>query len=149
GQLLAHEIIARLSQLKEFGVISRMSTRAFCGRSACLSDIGAWLGADYAVWGDCQVRGERLSVQFELADVGSQAVIWAATHAVATSAVEEGYADIVNHIVAETNAAVLGHELSRTQSRPLETLENYSLLLTAINLVHRSAPSSFAHAREL
>jgi TolB-like protein len=71
GQLLAHEIITSLSQVKEFTVISRMSTRAFCGRSARLSDIGAWLGADYAVWGDCQVRGERLFVQFEIANIGS------------------------------------------------------------------------------
>ena len=149
GQLLAHEIITSLSQVKEFTVISRMSTRAFCGRSARLSDIGAWLGADYAVWGDCQVRGERLSVQFEVANIGSEAVIWAGTHVIPVSAVEKGYAEVVDHIVAETNAAVLGHELARTQSRPLDTLENYSLLMAAINLVHRTAPSSFAHAREL
>jgi adenylate cyclase len=149
GQLLAHEIISSLSQVKEFTVISRMSTRAFCGRSARLSDIGTWLGADYAVWGECQVRGERLSVQFEIANIGSEAVIWAGTHVVPVRAVEQGYAEVVDHIVAETNAAVLGHELSRTQSRPLDTLENYSLLMAAINLVHRTAPSSFAHAREL
>jgi len=149
GQLLAHEIITSLSQIKEVTVISRMSTRAFCGRSARLSDIGAWLGADYAVWGDCQVRGERLSVQFEVANIGSEAVIGAGTHVVPVSAVEKGYVDVVDHIVAKTNAAVLGHELSRTQSRSLETLENYSLLMAAINLVHRTAPSSFAHAREL
>src|SRR5215813_7390383 len=149
GQLLAHEIITSLSQVKEFAVISRMSTRAFCGRSARLSDIGAWLGADYTVWGDCQVRGERLFVQFEIANVGSEAVIWAGTHVIPVSAVEKGYAEVVELIVADTNAAVLGHELSRTQSKPLDTLENYSLLMGAINLVHRTAPSSFAHAREL
>jgi TolB-like protein len=149
GQLLAHEIIASLSQVKEFAVISRMSTRAFCGRSARLSDIGAWLGADYAVWGDCQVRGERLSVQFEVANIGSEAVIWAGTHVISVSAVEKGYAEVVDHIVAETNAAVFGHELTRTQSTPLNSLENYSLLMAAINLVHRTAPSSFGQAREL
>jgi adenylate cyclase len=149
GQLLAHEIITRLSQVKEFAVISRMSTRAFCGRSARLSDIGAWLGADYAVWGDCQVRGERLSVQFEVANIGSEAVIWAGTHVIPVSAVEKGYAEVVDHIVAETNAAVLGHELARTQSMPLDSLENYSLLMAAINLVHRTAPSSFGQARDL
>jgi adenylate cyclase len=149
GQLLAHEIIARLSQVREFAVISRMSTRAFCGRSARLSDIGAWLGADYALWGDCQVRGERLSVQFELASICSQAVIRAGSHTASLGAVEEGYADIVDHIVAEMNAAVLGHQLSRSQSQTLETLENYSILMSAINLVHRTTPSSFAHAREL
>jgi adenylate cyclase len=149
GQLLAHEIIVRLSQAKGFDVISRMSTRAFCGRSARLSDIGAWLGADYALWGNCEVRGDRLSVQFELANTGSQTVIWAGNQVAPLSAVQEGYADIVGHIVAETSASVLMHELSRAQSQPLETLENYSLLMAAINLVHRTAPSSFAHARQL
>jgi len=149
GQLLAHEIIARFSQAQECAVISRMSTRAFCGRSARLSDIGAWLGADYALWGDCQVRGDRLSVQFELANVGSQAVIWAGSHVAPLAAVQEGYADIVDHIAAETSASMLRHELSRAQSQPLETLENYSLLMAAINLVHRTAPGGFARAREL
>jgi TolB-like protein len=110
GQLLAHEIIAYLSQAKEFAVISRMSTRAFCGRSARLADIGTWLGADYALWGNCEVKGDRLSVQFELANTGSQTVIRAGSQTVPLSAVQEGYADIVGHIVAETSASVLMHE---------------------------------------
>src|SRR5262249_4436733 len=54
GHLLAHEIIARLSQSKEFDVISRLSTRAFCGHRARLSDFGARLGADYVLWGNCE-----------------------------------------------------------------------------------------------
>jgi DNA-binding SARP family transcriptional activator/TolB-like protein len=148
GQLLAHEIIARLSQAREFDVISRMSTRAFCGRSARLSDIAAWLRADYALWGNCDVRGDRLSIQFELANARSETVIWAGSQVVPLSAVQEGYADIVGHIAAETCASVLVHELARTQSRPLETLENYSLLMAAINLIHRTAPGGFTRARK-
>src|SRR5262249_44497435 len=85
----------------------------------------------------------------ELANIGSGAVIWAGTQAVPLGAAVEGFADIVDHIVTETTAAVLGHELSRTQSCPPEPLENYSLLMAAISLVHRTAPRSFAHAREL
>jgi DNA-binding SARP family transcriptional activator/TolB-like protein len=149
GQLLAHEIIEHLSRAKEFTVISRMSTRAFCGRSARLPDIGAWLGADYALWGNCEVKSDRLSVRVELANTGSQEVIWAGSKVAPISAVQEGYADIVAHIVAETSASVLRHELSRAQSQPLETLENYSLLMAAINLTHRTAPNSFTRARTL
>ena len=148
GQLLAHEIISHLCQAKEFAVISRMSTRAFSGR-ARLSDIRTWLGADYALWGSCEVQGDRLAVQVELADTATQRVVWAGGRVAPINAVHEGYADIVGHIVAETSAAALTYELGRTQSQPLETLENYSLLMAAINLVHRTAPSGFAQAREV
>lgn len=94
GHLLAHEIIACLSREKEFEVISRLSTRAFCGHSARLSDIGARLGADYVLWGNCEVRRDCLSVRFELANTGSQTVIWAGSQGAPLSAVREGYAGL-------------------------------------------------------
>jgi adenylate cyclase len=149
GQLLAHEIIARLSQAKEFDVISRLSTRVFSGRSASLADIGAWLGADYVLWGNCEIRRDHLCVRFELANTSSQTVIWAGSQVSPLGAVREGYAEMVAHITAETSACALAHELPRTRSQPLETLENYSLMLAAINLIHRTQPSSFARARSL
>ena len=149
GQLLAHEIIARLSQAKEFDVISRLSTRVFSGRSASLADIGAWLGADYVLWGNCEIRRDHQCVRFELANTSSQTVIWAGSHVASLSAVREGYAEIVAHIAAETSACALAHELPRARSQPLETLENYCLMLAAINLIHRTQASSFARARSL
>src|SRR5262249_47959538 len=149
GQLLAHEIIARLSQAKEFDVISRLSTRVFSGRSARLADIGAWLGADYVLWGNCEIRRDHLCVRFELANTSSQTVIWAGSQVGPLGAVREGYAEIVAHIAAETSACALAHELPRARSQPLETLENYCLMLAAINLIHRTQPSSFARARSL
>jgi adenylate cyclase len=149
GHILAHEIIAHLSQAKEFDVISRLSTRALCGRRARLSDIGALLGADYVLWGNCEVKRDSLLVCFELADTGSRTVIWAASRRVPRSAVCEGHPELVAHIVAETSARVLTHELPRARSRPLESLENYSLMLAAINLLHRAQPRNFTHARRL
>ncbi|HEY7084740.1 MAG TPA: BTAD domain-containing putative transcriptional regulator [Hyphomicrobiaceae bacterium] len=149
GQLLAHEIIAHLCQAKEFDVISRLSTRVFAGRNASVADIGAWLGADYVLWGNCEIRRDDLYVSFELANTSSQMVIWAGSRVAPLSAVREGYGDIVAHIAAETSACALAHELPRARSQPLETLDNYCLMLAAINLIHRTQPSSFTHARSL
>jgi len=149
GQLLAHEIIARLSRANEFDVISRLSTRTICGSGARLTDVGARLGADYVLSGNCEVKHERLSVRLELANTRSETVIWADSHVAPLSAVGEGYEGLVAHIVAETTARVLTHELPRAQSQSLGKLENYSLLLRAINLLHRTQPSNFMHARRL
>jgi len=149
GQLLAHEIIARLSRAKEFDVISRLSTGVFSGRSASVADIGSWLGADYVLWGNCEIRRDHLCVRFELANTSSQTVLWAGSQVAPLGAVREGYADIVAHIAAEASACALAHELPRAQSQPLETLENYCLMLAAINLIHRTQRDSFAHARSL
>jgi|GEM_PF-724985 len=149
GQLLAHEIIARLSRAKEFDVISRLSTRVFSARSASLADVGAWLGADYVLWGNCEIRRDHQCVRFELANTSAQSVIWAGSQVAPLSAVREGYAELVAHIAAETSACALAHELPRVRSHPLETLENYCLMLAAINLIHRTQPSSFTRARSL
>ncbi|MBO0740348.1 MAG: hypothetical protein J2P51_02835 [Hyphomicrobiaceae bacterium] len=149
GQLLAHELIARLSRAREFDVISRLSTRVFSGRNASVADIGAWLGADYVLWGNCEIQREHLCVRFELANTSSQTVIWAGSQRAPLSAVREGYAEIVAHIAAETSACALAHELPRVRSQPLQTLENYCLMLSAINLIHRTQRASFAHARSL
>src|SRR5262249_4248824 len=149
GHLLAHEIIARLSRANEFDVISRLSPGAMCGRGPRLSGIGAALGADYVLWGNCEVKRDHLSVHFELANSSTQTVIWAGSLRAPLRAVREGYDGLVAHIVAETTARVLMHELPWVQSHPLETLENYSLMLAAINLLHRTQPSNFTHAHRL
>jgi tetratricopeptide (TPR) repeat protein len=88
-------------------------------------------------------------VRFELASTSSQTVLWAGSQVAPLGAVREGYADIVAHIAAEASACALAHELPRAQSQPLETLENYCLMLAAINLIHRTQPGSFSHARSL
>jgi tetratricopeptide (TPR) repeat protein len=76
-------------------------------------------------------------------------VIWAGSQVAPLGAVREGYGDIVAHIAAETSACALAHELPRARSQPLETLDNYCLMLAAINLIHRTQSGSFAHARSL
>jgi adenylate cyclase len=149
GQLLAHELIERLSRSKEFAVISRMSTRAFGGRMLGLADIKGWLAADYALWGNCDLVGGRVSVRAEVAHTESETVVWAGRLEAPANAVEDGFADLVTELVFVTSASILSHELERAQILPLESLENYSLLISAINLVHRTAPDGFARAREV
>ncbi|HET9762581.1 MAG TPA: hypothetical protein VFR50_03660, partial [Casimicrobiaceae bacterium] len=45
-------------------------------------------------------------------------------------------------------AALMDAEIGRTKSRPLPTLDAYTLLLGAIGLMHRSDPRDFARSRE-
>jgi TolB-like protein len=56
-----------------------LSTRTICGNGARLTDIGARLGADYVLSGNCEVKHERLSVRFELANTRSETVLGFAT----------------------------------------------------------------------
>lgn len=149
GQLLADEIIAGLCRAKDLAVISRMSTRAFSGRDVRLADIAAQLRADYVLWGSCEADGAHVTVRPELAEAHSEQVIWAGEFRAPVSAVGQGCVDITEQIVAETSAAILNYELKRVQTQPLETLENYSILTAAINLVHRTSPASFSYAHEL
>ena len=51
GEIMAEEVIRRLSQSAYLKVVSRLSTTAFAGRTASLEEIGAHLGADYVLSG--------------------------------------------------------------------------------------------------
>ncbi len=60
-----------------------------------------------------------------------------------------GELDLIGDLVASVAGSILTHELQRVQNRPLETVENYSLLMAAINLSHRTSRAGFNQARAL
>ena len=77
GELLADAAIASLSANGMLRVISRLSTSLLSGRARPLDEISALLGANFIASGSYQMRGDRISLMIELADVRSQEVIWA------------------------------------------------------------------------
>ena len=62
GELIADGVIAQLSRSRQMRVISRLSTTAFRGRGAQLSDIQAHLGSGYVLSGSYSVLGDRVVV---------------------------------------------------------------------------------------
>jgi DNA-binding SARP family transcriptional activator/TolB-like protein len=149
GEVLAEELIASFCAAKELAVISRMSTRAFRGRSSSLQELRDRLRANYVLSGTYNIRGNSVELRAEFADARSETVLWRRDLKASLAEILSGNAEFVGELVAEVGASVLMRELDRARSRPLETLENYSLLMAAITLSHRTSPNSFAQARSL
>ena len=149
GEVLAEELIRELSRSPELNVISRLSTTVFRAREASLAEISANLNANYVLSGEYSVNGNRVRMDVELAEAKSGRIVWTRRHNGAISSILSGRHDLIDRIVAEVSAAVISRELQRTQSQPVPTLKSYTLLLSAITLMHRLSPHDFEQARHL
>jgi tetratricopeptide (TPR) repeat protein len=114
-----------------------------------LEEVRDRLGADYVLSGTYGVRANAVELRTEFADARSGTVLWRRDFKENINAILSSSTELVGEIVAATGASILNRELDRARSRPLETLENYALLMAAINLSHRTTPASFAQARVL
>ena len=148
GCLLTEELLTALSATKECAVISRLSSRPFRARSASIEIIHAQLGANYILSGSYNVRGQMLELQVEFAHSSSGSVLWRRSYKERLNP-SLGTMDLVGDLLSSISASILAHELQLVQSRPLETLENYSLLMASINLSHRTSRAGFGQARAL
>jgi adenylate cyclase len=149
GEVLADEIIAALSQTAELYVISRLSTTAFRDRDATLSEMNSHLKATYVLSGTYRVSAARLMVMAELADTRSGRIVWNRSLKDQVKGILNGKDELVSRIVAEVSSAVMTHELNRSQTQALPTLENYALLMGAIALMHHGSSHQFEHAQKL
>ncbi len=147
GEVIAEEVIASLSQTNEIDVISRLSTTALRGRDARSGELGALVGASYVLSGSYATAGARVSISASLSETRSGRVVWSDTLRARTDALVWGRDPAIERLVAAASAAVISRELDRAQRQSLPTLETFTLLLSAISLMHRLSTSEFDRAR--
>lgn len=149
GEVLAEEIIVALARSPDLNIISRLSTRAFRTRRASLQKIGEALHADFVLSGIYTGHDQRVAVHAELAEVKSGSVLWAQELTDKASQILEADQGMIAQIAADVRTTILRREAERARMRPLPSLESYTLLVSAIELMHRLSPSNFAMAQEL
>ncbi|MEP7329238.1 MAG: adenylate/guanylate cyclase domain-containing protein [Betaproteobacteria bacterium] len=149
GQLMADEVISVLSQSSEVNVISRLSTTAFKGRAVDLVDVNAHLHAHYVVSGSYHVEGDRVTLKAEMAETRSMQVMWARTLHGSVKGIITGDDPLTSRLVSEACAAMMVRELQRSQGKAPQSLQNHTLLLSSVALMHRISPVAFQRAREL
>ena len=140
GQLLADEVISALSQSPEVNVVSRLSTTAFQGREVELDDVSAYLRADYVVSGSYHVDGDRVTLKAETGRNAHDAGRMDADAQGQRQGIIAGDDPLAGHLVAEACAAMMVRELQRSQGKAPQSLQNHTLLLSSITLMHRISP---------
>jgi adenylate cyclase len=149
GEALADEVIAALSRTSELHVISRLSTTVFRERHDAVDDIRTHLGASYLLSGTCRTAGTQLALFVELIDSKSGHIAWADTLQGEVHGLFVANGELIDKLIASISTAVMSHQLQRTRSQSLPTLEGYTLLLGAVALMHRTAFSEFDRARQM
>jgi TolB-like protein len=149
GQLLADEVISALSHSPEVNVISRLSTVAFQGRELKLDDVSTYLRADYVVSGSYHVDNDRITLKADMAETRSMQVVWSQTLKGSVSGIVTGDDPLASRLVSEACAAMMVRELRRSQGKAAQSLQNHTLLLSSIALMHRISPLAFQRSQQL
>ncbi len=149
GQLLADEVISALSHSSEVNVISRLSTTAFQGREIKLDDVSTYLRADYVVSGSYHVDNDRVTLKADMAETRSMQVVWSQTLKGSVNGIVTGEDPLASRLVSEACAAMMVRELQRSQGKAAQSLQNHTLLLSSIALMHRISPLAFQRSQQL
>ncbi|MFZ2649075.1 MAG: adenylate/guanylate cyclase domain-containing protein [Burkholderiaceae bacterium] len=147
GDIIADDIIGALSTSVNWRVISRLSSAALRDRKVEPTALRDHLNASYVVSGTCRVASSRIRASVELADVRTEMVVWAGTVSDSVSALMAPNGEYTAPIVEQVGAAIFAHELQRARTRPMPTLESYTLLFAAIALMHRLSMRDFERSR--
>jgi tetratricopeptide (TPR) repeat protein len=114
-----------------------------------LRDIVAHLRADYVLSGSYRYDGKALFVEVELADTKSERVLWTDHVRAGLSDLLDENQDLTNSIATKVIVVVSASELRRLRSQSLPTLGAYTLLMSAITLMHRLSKQDFDEAGRL
>lgn len=149
GEIFADDLINKISGHQELNVISRLSTTAFAGIRFDMSDVQQQLSADYLVSGTFSMSQDRVKINVELADTKSGFVVYSEQIHLTLNSLMNADEQFVQNIVNNLSSSITQNEIERAiQHNPL-TLENHTLLISAIQMLHRITPSDFQKSKEL
>lgn len=136
GQAVADDLTAALSRGIGWRVISRLSTAQCHGQPAGPA-LASLLGVPYLLTGRYRASGAALLLHAELTDGRNGELLWAEEYRLHIGDLFAGQDAALHNIVRTIGRTVLHTELARTQSLPFSRLEDYSIHLGAITLMHR------------
>ncbi|MDU9006942.1 adenylate/guanylate cyclase domain-containing protein [Sedimentitalea todarodis] len=149
GDVVSEEIIRIVSRSSDIAVVSRLSTAALSARLLTISEMASLLKADYILSGFYCVDRGIVMLDAELAESGSETIIWADKFEVPLTAILGRESSPCDRIAAGLFGAITLNELSISRKRPLPTLKSYTLLLSAVELMHHLSPVDYQQSRRL
>lgn len=149
AEAFADEIILGLSRIREFSVISGLSSRRLhrCGLPSTAAS--AYLYASYLLTGSCLSVANGIVLTMHLQDARQGVVLRSLR--IETSVREAFGADqtLGSRVSEEVSQTLFHHALQASKARPLPELPNYALLMGAVGLMHRATLREFERARAM
>jgi DNA-binding SARP family transcriptional activator len=145
---ITDEIIACLSRINGFFVISRLSTLSFSDRRRSPQEIGAALGARYIVSGSVGFVAEKGRFAIELTDSDTGHVLFSQKFDESIKDIFELQDRVSFKIVKQIAPYLRELELKRMRTKRPENLGAYDYLLRGIDKMHNTSPEIFQSAEE-
>jgi adenylate cyclase len=147
GEALADDVIGQLSRNPGFNVISGLSSRRLrrCGLTP--ADAGACLSASFLLTGTCHEGAGSITLNVSLQDLRRGSVLRSIRIEVPLRDAFDPSHRVGSRIAEEVGQTVFQHAVQYSKNKPLPELANYALLMGAVSLMHRAAPSEFERAR--
>jgi TolB-like protein len=131
------EIIAALSRVSGFFVISSTSSFTYKGRAVDLAQVGRELGVRYVLEGSIQQAGDRLRIFTQLVEAETGHTIWQNRFDGQVSEIFDLQDQIAEEVAGALEPKLIWAEAARTRTKPTESLTAYELCLRAAPLVSR------------
>lgn len=147
--VIADDLIAKLSVQPALSVISRLSSSRLAGRSEPLETLRQILGVNYVVHGSLVRDGARLRLFASLVECQSGTVAWAARLEAREDRLLVDDEPAVGAVVAGVCSAIVSAEVRRAATCALPTLSSYTILLGAVARLHSLSLSEFDTARDM
>ena len=147
GDGLADDVIAALSRMADFFVISRLSTMAFRRAPLGVRRIGELLGVQYVLSGSVQTAYPRALLMAELADAREGRIVWSQRFQGDLADVFSMQGELARSVVQSVAPFVRSLEMRRARISNFEQLDAYAITLRGVELMHRLAREDFMQAR--
>ena len=147
GDGLADDVIAALSRMADFFVISRLSSMAFRRAPLGVRRIGELLGVQYVLSGSVQTNHPRALLMAELADTRDGRIVWSERFDGDLADVFAMQGELARKVVQSVAPFVRSLELRRARISSFEQLDAYAITLRGVELMHRLAREDFLQAR--
>ena len=148
GEVFADELIYLVSSNSQFEVISRQSTKSFCGRESAVTLAGATLDCDYIVSGWFSVDSDFLEIGVELSDGSSGTVIFSEQYQIKEFQHKSERVGKCIDILNDLYAAVGKYVVKKLRVIAPVALESHKLLTAAINMMNSFGSRDFFLARK-
>ena len=154
GEIIADGVIGQLSRTRDLKVISRLSTSVFRNRINTgglngVADIESHLGANYVLSGSYIALDKTLIVTAELSETKNNQIIWMDRLQGDIGDLLQLQSELCHRIANATHMAILDTEVQAALTRPLPTLESYSMLLGGISMMYRTSRNDFLKSQSL
>jgi len=134
------DLLTQLAKIESLKVISRTSVLEYRETSKSMREIAAELGVAAVVEGGVQRAGDRLRVNAQLIDAGSDQHLWAETfdRRLTAENVFEIQSELARRIAAALRARLTPDEEARIAERPTDDLEAYDFFVRGQEYRRRS-----------